>query len=318
MNENETVINPIPEQVFSEAQAAPEPPREPIAPELPPEQPPQNETKRPGRPAQKHRGRIALIAALAVAGVIAAGAAAGVAYVNRVNTIFPNVSVDGLDIGGLTLSETAAKLSENGYGDLSGKEVSVELPLDYTLTVSAEDVCTDTPVTDIALMAWDTCRSGGALGDALTYLRCSLGSGMELQSGAAMTVDREAVQAAVDSAAAEVRMAILDSELVVGEDSIRVVKGAKGVNIDTREVAELISKALEEENYTTLDYRAEIQPSTDLDLEGIYNSIHTEASDAHFDKETFTVIPETVGVSFDVEAARRSWDSASYGEQVII
>ena len=265
----------------------------------------------------RRRPRIALIAALSVAAVIAAGAAAGVAYVNRVDTIFPNVSVDGLDIGGLTLSQTAERLSENGYGDYTGKRVSVELPLDHLLTVSAEDVCTETPVSDIALMAWDSCRSGGAVGDALTYLRCSLG-GMELESGAAMTVDRDAVQAAVDSAAEEVRLAMLDSELIIGEDSIQVIKGAQGMDIDTGAVTDMIVDALEAGNYTTLDYHAEIQPSTELDLEGIYSSLYAEASDAYYDRETNTVVPETVGVSFDVDAARQRWNDARYGDQVTI
>ena len=267
--------------------------------------------------AAKQGGRAALIAAAAVAAVIMAGAAVGVSTVSKVDTIFPNVTVDGLEIGGLTLAETAEKLSANGYGDLSDKRVSVALPTDYTLTVSAEEVCTETPVSDIALMAWDACKGGSAIGNAITYLRCKLG-GMELESGAAMNVDAAAVQGAVENAAGEVRRALLGNDLVVGEDAIRVVKGAQSVALDTKEITDMIVTAFQEENYTTLNYAAEIEPSTELDLNGVYDAVHVEKQDAYYDGEMKEVVPETVGVSFDVDGARKLWSSAAYGEEVRI
>ena len=273
--------------------------------------------KKNKKSAMKKSGRAVLIAAAAVAAVITAGAAVGVSAVSKVDTIFPNVTVDGLEIGGLTLAETAEKLSANGYGDLTDKRVSVTLPADYTLTVSAEEVCTETPVSDIALMAWDACKGGSAVGNAVTYLRCALG-GMELESGAALNVDAAAVQGAVENAAGEVRRALLGNDLVVGEDAIRVVKGAQSVALDTKELTDMIVTAFREENYTTLNYAAEIEPSAELDLSSVYDAVYVEKQDAYYDGKIKGVVPETVGVSFDVDGARKLWNSAAYGEEVRI
>ena len=257
-----------------------------------------------------------LIAAVAGA-VLIAGAAAGVLWVNGVETIFPNVTVDGIDIGGLSLRETAETLNAHGYGDLSGKTVSVKLPTDYTLTVSAEDVCTDTAVADIALMAWDACKGGSAVGNALTYLRCSL-AGMALQSGAGVRVDERAVRAAVDSAAAAVRLRLLGSELDIGEENVRIVKGAQSVELDADAIAAMIAEAFETENYATLTYEAKILTGAELDLDGIYDSVHREPADAYYDPESGEIVAETVGVAFDVAEAKRLWTVAEYGETVLI
>ena len=263
------------------------------------------------------RGRVALISVLIVLAVLAATAAAGTILVNGMDTVFPNVTVDGVDVGDLTLGETAEKLIASGLGDLKGKSVSVTLPADCVLTLGADEVCTGTPVAELALMAWDACHGGGAAKNALTYLRCLTG-GLALESGAAITVDEAAIRAAVEDAAREVRMALLGSEMTVGEDSIVVVKAAGGVEIDTDAVTSMIVEAFRSRSYDTLRYEAVIQPSAELNLGSLYDSIHTEASEAYYDFEADEIVAETVGVSFDIDGAKRLWEAASYGERVVI
>ena len=281
---------------------------------------PKNKEKKKTRAAPKRlstKARITLIAILAVAAVLLAGAAAGMLYVEHLDTIFPNVTIDGIEIGGLSLSQTAEKLVDNGYGDLSGRSVSVLLPADYTLTVTAEEVCSETPVADIALMAWDACKGGTSVSDTLTFLRCAA-VGMSLESDSALTVDASAVRAAVENAAREVRLALLDSDLTIGENSIRVVKGAQGVEVDIENVTAMIVDAFEAGNYTTFTYEAEIEPSTELDIDGIYNTVYLESADAWYNGETDEIMPEVDGISFDKDEALRLWNAAGYGDEVYI
>ena len=263
------------------------------------------------------RGRVALISVLIVVAVLAATAAAGTIAVNGMDTVFPNVTVDGVDVGGLTLSETTEKLLKSGYGDLKEKNVSVALPADCVLTLGADEVCTGTPVADLALMAWDACHGGAAIKNALTYLRCMTG-GLAFESGVVITVDEAAVRAAVENAAREVRMKLLDSDLTVGEDSIVLVKAARGVEIDTDAVTDMIVEAFRSRTYGALSYEAVIQPSAELDVGSLYDSVYTEASEAYYDFEADEIVAETAGVSFDMDGAKRLWEAASYGERVVI
>ena len=271
----------------------------------------------PAAEIRSGRGKIVLISVLIIVAAIAATCAAGTIAVNGLDTVFPNVTVDGIDIGGLTAGETAERLLESGYGDLKGKSVSVLLPADYVLTIDADAVCTDTPVADLALMAWDACHGGGALKNAMTYVRCLI-SGLKLESSSAISVDEAAVRSAVEAAAREIRMSLLDSELTVGEDSIVVVKAAGGVEIDTDAVTDMIVEAFRSASYETLNYEAVIQPSAELDVRSLYDSVYAEASDAYYDPETDEIVAETLGVSFDVDGAKRLWQDASYGDRVVI
>ena len=275
--------------------------------------------KKPAEKKTKSGGngkRAALIGGLAVVAVLLGGAAGGVAYVNSVDTIFPNVRLDGMDIGGLTLNETVELLEKNGYAGAGDAAVTAELPLDVTLSVRADEVCTETPVSDIAVMAYDACKGGSAAQDAMTYLRCLTG-GMELQSERAMTVDEAAVRAKVDAAAKEVQLAVLGSDLKIGEESIAVTKGASGVKVDCDALAKQIVDAFNAGEYGTFRYEAEIETDTELDVDSLYDTVFQEKKDALM-TEDCEVEPEVVGVSFDKDEAKRLWDAATYGETVEI
>ncbi len=265
----------------------------------------------------KGRARAVLIVCLVLLAVLVALAAAGISHVSRMETIFPNVSIDGLDIGGLTLAETAEKLTGNGYGSTEEEILTVALPADYTLTVSVADVCTSTGVSDIALAAYDACKGGSALQNAVTYLRCLL-TGMELESGAEVTVDESAVRALVLSAAQELRLKILGSDLTVGEDSIAVVKGAQNFEIDTDTLTARIVEALEAGDYSGFAYEGEITSEAELDLDELYESVYAEAADAYYDTETGEIVDEIIGIDFDRDTAQRLWDTADYGDTVEI
>ncbi len=131
-------------------------------------------------------------------------------------------------------------------------------------------------------------------------------------------MDETAIRAAVDAAAQEARLSLLENELRIGEDSITVVKGAQGVTIDCDALAARIAAAFREQDYGAFRYEAEIEPDAALDLQGVYNTVYAERADAYYDPETGKIVPETVGVSFDVAAAQRLWDAAGYGETVEI
>ena len=261
-------------------------------------------------------GRTALIICLAAAAVVLAAAAVGVTCVSRIDTIFPNVRLDGMDIGGMRLEETAALLEEKGYADMGNSAVTVELPLNVSLTVRADEVCTETPVADIALMAYQACKGGSAVEDALTYLRCRIG-GMELQSERALTVDRDAVRADVETAAKEVRLALLGSDLKIGEENISVVKGATDISVDTESLTDQIVAAFEKHNYSTIQYETAIQTDGELDVESLYDSVYAEKADAVLNEDC-EIVPETVGISFDRAEAQRLWKAAEYGDTVLI
>ena len=274
-------------------------------------------TREPGEQSGGARARVAIIVVLALIAAVMVGAAAGVNYISKINTIFPNVRVDGIDVGGLSLEETADRLTEHGYNVMGDDAVTVELPLDVSFTIRADEVCSETSAADIALSVFRACKQGSAMEDAMTYLRCRFGGGMDLKSGSARSVDAQAVRAAVDSAAREVQLALLGSDLKIGEKRVTLIKGATSIHIDVEKLTEQIVRAFETQDYSPIRYDTEIQTDTELDMQALYDTVFVERRDARYTEE-HEIEPEVVGVSFDIREAQRLWDAAAYGEEVTI
>ncbi len=263
------------------------------------------------------KAKICIIIAAVIVAVIFAAAAAGVIYVGTIDDIYPNVTLDGLAIGDMSLTEAAAVLDEAGYSDQTGKELNVLLPLDFVLNVKAEEVCTETPIAELVQRVYDGCTAGNPIQDALSYLKCKF-TGMSFESEVLITADEDAVRAKVDNAVQELQLALLSSEVKVGEKTIDVIKGARGVIIDSEEIVALVVEAMESENYGDITYEAEIDTDQELDIEGLHATVFCESADASYDKENGVTVEHVMGIDFDKAEAEKLWNAAEYGDTVKI
>ena len=82
--------------------------------------------KRAGNTAKK----VTIICVVVVALLMAGAAGFGI-YVSGSDTIYPKVSLNGTDLGGMTVSEAADALTAAGWGE-GDKTITVELPLEHT------------------------------------------------------------------------------------------------------------------------------------------------------------------------------------------
>ena len=165
---------------------------------------PKQETKKApaaAKPKKKSAGmtpaKITILVVAIVVAVLAAAAAGGVYYVSTIEEIYPNVSLDGHALGGMSATEAAAELDGLGYSSQEGEEVNVHLPLEVSLNVKASEVCSETPISDLVQRVYEATAGGNPFEDAISYIKCRFG-GMALESEILITVDREAVAAKVD------------------------------------------------------------------------------------------------------------------------
>lgn len=258
-----------------------------------------------------------LMVALICVTVLFALSAVGMIYVNASDSIFPKVSVDGVDVGGKSETEALYILSEELDDRDEQVQVTVSLPLGYDLTVSGDEAGLAVTAADRAQLAVEACRGGNPFTNAFTYLKCML-FGMELNSASDVKLDETSIRAKIDNMAHEVRIGLMSSDLEIGEDSISVIKGASGVTIDTDEIYSLIETAFKEHKYETIVYEPQISTTQEIDLQGIYDTVYCEPQNASYDKETDSIISHVVGMSFDIDAAREIWSAAEYGDKVVI
>lgn len=268
----------------------------------------------PKRKKRGNGGKIAVIVCVCVVALLLAGAAGFGVYVSGSDTIYPKVSVNGTDVGGMTAAEAASALEAAGWGE-GEKTVTVELPLEHTLTVNAADVGAELTAQEAADRAFDYCHGGTIIENVMAYVRC-LVSGAEVEIKA--EVDEAALADIVREEVTQVKSGLMTSGVEIKGDTLEVVKGASAVEIDESELMSLVKTALEDMKYGPLDYEVEVNASVELDIDELYNSICCEAKDAYYDKEKKEVVESVTGMDFNKAEAQKLWDAAELGETVEI
>ena len=105
-------------------------------------------------------GRIAVRVVLIVLAVLVAAGAVGMVLVAKKSAIFPNVSVCGTDVGGMTQSAAADAIRAAGWDDTSAPVLTMTFPGNRSITVTATEIGFDATPDAAAETAYAYGRSG--------------------------------------------------------------------------------------------------------------------------------------------------------------
>ncbi len=280
---------------------------------------------RKARIARKKRGR--LLRQLKIAAIVLAILAAVVIgvmvytaiRVSESDTNFPNVTLKGIEVGGLTRAETLEKLNAAGWDADAAEPMRVTLPMGVGLELDRRRA----GVALTAEKAADVAYRFGHTQDAYQNLLCYLGSFFHPTDAALETplLDEGYVRAAVEKAAAAFDGQVAgSSEAVVDLDNaeIRSVKGAGELSLNINAIVDGLSRALLN-GERSFDYQQIDGTPTMPDYDALFAELNTEPQDAVFkDDGSFEVIDEVVGCSFDVAAAKAAWEAAGLMQEVKI
>lgn len=286
---------------------------------LPPEEE-KEETAAVSQP-EPRRGRpgwfVGLISALCVIAVLALACAGFVFYTASLDTIYPNVLLDGVYVGGITPEAAALLLQSQGEEGFDGKSVTVELPMGESLTVTAEQLGLGGDPAAAAREAFAYGRDGGYIQNAVNYIKCFWGQGVNiLWKGSG--VDTQALQQIVTAAAEPLNRRLESAGAEITEQSVTFTKGAGAMELDVQELSDLIGMAFAQENYEDMEYIPEIEGEANVELESLYSEIYRAPENAGYDKATGAVTEHVPGLDFDMEAARALLEETRNGEEVVI
>ncbi len=253
---------------------------------------------------------------LCVLVVLAAVCGGFIYYVSALDTIYPNVLLEGVDVGGKTRTAALMQLEQEAPEGYAGKSVTVALPLDDSLTVAAEDIGLGGTRDSAVNAAYGYGRDGNALDNALCYVRCLWGRGVDiLWEG---RIDYSALSALAAEAAAQTNEKLSSAGVEIGEESVTLVKGAGVAHADSAELTALVAGAFTSRDWRSHDYEPQLLGSDQTDLQALYDRLYTEPQNASYDKENQSVIDSVTGVRFDLDEARDLIDSARAGDEVVI
>jgi hypothetical protein len=228
-------------------------------------------------------------------------------YVSDEEKIYPNITIAGVDVSGLTRDEAMLALGLPVYEErINNAIVTITFPDDSELIVSGPDAGMWFNAREMVSQAYSIGRGDGVIWDVITYMQRY--SEEEVSFDIDYFLDSGALEART-SAFTEHYNRILDaSGPVIFTDRVVFTKGVGHVNADADEIFELayaaLFKSIEEEVPIEIIYTL---PDTNRFVEellAVRDKIFVQLMSSEYDIETNSATVSATGVDFDpVEAA---------------
>ena len=228
----------------------------------------------------------------------------------------PNVYLDGIELGGLTKTEAAARLEEKGWDERVAGEMTVKIPGDVSFKLGYVSSGLRLSAEKAVEAAYACGRSNNPFVTLFNYVKNNIiPADVDLSR---VQVNEEYIRGNIERGIALMDRATAASGHTVDMEKaqLKMVKGAGAIKLDEEALYAAIVQALKE-GKAELSGEEYTLPIERPDFNKLYAELAVEPVDASFD-ENFEVIPEVVGCSFDVKAAEKLWDKAALGDEIII
>ena len=262
--------------------------------------------------------KIILVILLVLLVLAGGGGAYGAYRVSQLDTNYPNLSVNGIPVGGLTREQTVEALNNGGW------EKRITTPLTVT-TLGGQSFMVDPlksgvlqTTEGIAEMAYNYGREGNIIENLISYLRCRF-KPTELEHPE-QNADRAYLAECIAQNRADMEALLGEAEYVPDYEGEKLVlrKGWGQLKLDEDGLTEAIIAALQAGKLEITYDRLAVE-LTEPDFDAIHAELLKEPKDASFtDDGKFNVVDEVVGCRFDVANAKVLWEAAAPAEEVDI
>lgn len=253
-----------------------------------------------------------MIAAI-IAAVLVAAYLALCAYAGSLDTFYPNRHINGIDVGGLTVSEAQSAL-ETRLPAQTIILVNEERQLQTTLTVAELGYTAESFAGD-AQFWMDAERDTPFLRRGWAYLATLSG---HWPGGAHWPDMDEAVLTKTVARLTEVLTEPpADTSGELDGQTLRITKAHDGYAPES--LRPLLSDiASYSQSGYTIPVTLETLPARDLTAQQLHDRLHGEMKNASYDAASGSIVPEQFGADFDVAAAQTALDGAAPGETVSV
>lgn len=228
--------------------------------------------------------------------------------------MWPNTTVMGIDVSGLTMAQAQEKLTREIPQQWEGQMVELVEPTGgHRLTLSAENLMEPA---DLEQDLRELSGKGGFLTRGGRYLANLLSRGDE-GSGCALQYTQEG-QRQVDEILSRLSrdLGIDGNETTYEVTDTHLVfhKGVTGTKVDADAVRSGITDALVGVGPDTVTVPLIQAPPAEPNFASIKNSLYAKVADAYLDRESQEIVPSVTGKDLDVEAARIALTQTAEGK----
>ena len=269
--------------------------------------------KRLAEKTEKRGSKRPWMIAAVIAAVLVAAYLALCAYAGSLDTFYPNRHINGIDVGGLTVSEAQSAL-ETRLPAQTITLVNEERQLQTTLTVAELGYTAESFAGD-AHFWMDAERDTPFLRRGWAYLATLSG---HWPGGAHWPDMDEAVLTKTVARLTEVLTEPpADTSGELDGQTLRITKAHDGYAPES--LRPLLSDiASYSQSGYTIPVTLETLPARDLTAQQLHDRLHGEMKNASYDAASGSIVPEQFGADFDVAAAQTALDGAAPGETVSV
>ena len=269
--------------------------------------------KRLAEKTEKRGSKRPWMIAVIIAAVLVAAYLALCAYAGSLDTFYPNRHINGIDVGGLTVSEAQSAL-ETRLPAQTITLVNEERQLQTTLTVAELGYTAESFAGD-AQFWMDAERDTPFLRRGWAYLATLSG---HWPGGAHWPDMDEAVLTKTVARLTEVLTEPpADTSGELNGQTLRITKAHDGYAPES--LRPLLSDiASYSQSGYTIPVTLETLPAQDLTAQQLHDRLHGEMKNASYDAASGSIVPEQSGADFDVAAAQTALDGAAPGETVSV
>ena len=215
--------------------------------------------------------------------------------------VFPGVTVGTIPVGGMSRSAAVDKIEKESGALYEGQNVSVTI-YETTYDIPVEDVLQSVDSEQSAANAFAVGRTGNPFVRMWNVIKAAAGQN---EAQIAATVDEDGLTQALEEIASKALTEPVEPTWEIGTDTMTIYAGKPGVNFDADAVEQVLDEKIRLMDFEPYEVSVELSETPQIDIDKIAEQVIGDPVSATVSKEDGkTIIPEKVGVQFDVEEAR--------------
>ena len=215
--------------------------------------------------------------------------------------IISGVTIQGVEVSGLTKEEAIAKL-ETMYNEKLQNNIMLQYE-DFESELNSTIMEVNYEIEKAVNEAYSLGRNGNIFINNYNIIGTLIG---KKDFDVNMTINEEITKQTINDIGANLPGIMIESSYSIEDDELIITRGKEGVVVNTdtllSEVKENLKDIHETEN--VIEIPVETKTPQEIDVDKIHSEIYQEPKDAYYTKEPFTVYPEVEGIDFDVEKAK--------------
>lgn len=215
--------------------------------------------------------------------------------------IISGISIQGIDVSGLSKEEANAKIMDI-YQQKKETEIGIQYK-EYETSLNPTLMEVQYEIEKAVEEAYLTGKGNNIFRNNYDILFTLI---KKKNINVNMTLNEEVAKQTIEDIGVNLPGVIIESSYAIEENELIITKGKEGVVIQTDELLKKVKENLNDLNSKEdyLEIPVEQKTPVPIDIEKIHEEVYTEAKDAYYTKEPFTIYPEVEGIDFDVEAAK--------------